>query len=100
MDLQTALIGAIGGLWAVLTALTSGALKWLLDDRKTLAADWSARLEAERTECRAEIARRDTKLDGAADLLARQNDSMQKQIDAQSQMIVALQAALSKGPPS
>lgn len=100
MDIQMQLVAALIGLWTVLTAVVSGALKWLLEDRKTLAADWSQRLETERTECRQEITRRDAKLDSAADLLARQNDSMQKQIDAQAQMIVALQTALAKGPPA
>ena len=98
MDLQMQLIAAIAGLWAVLTAVVSGALKWLLEDRKTLAADWSKRLETERAECRYEISRRDAKLDGATDLLARQNDAMQKQIDSLNQMVTVLQAAL-KEPP-
>jgi len=100
MDPQAQLVAAIGTLWAVLTTVVSGALKWLLDDRRYLVAEWKARLETERTECRQEITRRDTKLDTAADLLGRQNDAMQKQIDAQSQMIAVLQATLAKGPPA
>lgn len=100
MDLQAQLIAAIGALWLVLTGVVSKALLWLLEDRKSLAADWSKRLETERTECRQEISRRDAKLDGATDLLTRQNDAMQKQIDAQSQMIAALQSALAKDPPA
>ncbi len=98
--METQLIAAIGALWLVLTTVVSGALKWLVDDRKVLVADWSRRLETERTECRQEITRRDAKLDGATDLLTRQNAAMQKQIDAQSQMIAALQSALAKEPPA
>ncbi len=72
------LVAAIGGLWAVLTAVVSGALKWLLEDRKTIAADWAKRL----ADCQAENDRKDVKLDEAADLLRRQNISMQGQIEA------------------
>lgn len=97
METTTALMAGIGALWAALTAVVGGTVKWLLDDRKVLTAEWNHRIETERTECRSEIARRDVKLEGAADLLTRQNDSMQKQIDAQTHMISALQAALNKG---
>lgn len=83
------LVAAIGGLWAVLTAVVSGALKWLLEDRKTIAADWAKRL----AECQTESTRKDAKLDEAADLLRRQNASMQGQIEA-------LQALVNKQPPA
>lgn len=88
MDIQTQLLAAIIGLWGVLTAVVSGALKWLLEDRKTIAADWAKRL----AECQAENLRKDTKLDEAADLLRRQNISMQAQIET-------LQALADKRPP-
>jgi len=97
MGAETQFVAAIGTLWAVLTAVVSGALKWLLEDRKTLVAEWSHRLETERLECRQEISRRDAKLDSAADLMSRQAESQQKQIDSLNQMVAVLQTALAKG---
>lgn len=97
MDLQSQLLAGIIGLWGVLTAVVSGALKWLLEERKTLVAEWSARLETERVECRQEISRRDAKLDAASDLMSRQAESQQKQIDSLNQMVAVLQAALAQG---
>lgn len=97
MGTETQLVAALAGLWGVLTAVVSGALKWLLEDRKTLVAEWSARLETERVECRQEISRRDAKLDSAADLMSRQAESQQKQIDSLNQMVAVLQAALAQG---
>lgn len=97
MDLQAQLVAAMLGLWGVLTAVVSGALKWLLEDRKALVAEWSARLETERVECRQEISRRDAKLDAASDLMSRQSESQQKQIDSLNQMVAVLQAALAQG---
>jgi len=83
MDSQTTLLAAIGALWTVLTAVVSASLKWLLEDRKTIAADWGKRL----AECQAESTRKDEKLDEAADLLRRQNASLQAQIEALQAMI-------------
>lgn len=88
MDAQQQLLAAIGALWAVLTAVVSGALKWLLEDRKTITAEWTVRL----TECQAESARKDAKLDEATDLLRRQNASLLGEIEA-------LQAMIDKRPP-
>ncbi len=98
MDQVSTLIAAVAALWAVLTAVVSGSLKWLLDDRKTLVAEWGVRMETERTECRQEISRRDVKLDGAADLMSRQAESQQKQIDSLNQMVAVLNTALAKRP--
>jgi len=95
---ETQLLAGLIGLWGVLTAVVSGALKWLLEDRKTLVSEWSGRLETERLECRQEISRRDAKLDSAAALMSRQAESQQKQIDSLNQMVSVLQAALAKGP--
>lgn len=82
------LVAAVGGLWAVLTAVVSGAIKWLLEDRKAIAADWSKRL----TECQTESARKDTKLDEASSLLRQQNASMQAQIEALQALVDKKQA--------
>lgn len=95
--METQLLAGLVGLWGVLTAVVSGALRWLLEDRKTLVAEWSARLETERVECRQEISRRDAKLDSAADLMSRQAESQQKQIDSLNQMVAVLQSALAQG---
>ena len=98
--METQLLAGLIGLWGVLSAVVSGALKWLLDDRKTLVAEWSRRLEMEQTECRQEISRRDAKLDAAADLMSRQAESQQRQIDSLNQMVAVLEAALAQGPGS
>lgn len=100
MDVQTQLLAAIAALWGLVTTGGGGVIRWLVEDRKALKAEWSQRLETERAECRQEISRRDAKLDGAADLTMRQAEAMQRQIDTQAQMIVALQAALAKGQAS
>lgn len=83
MDAQQQLLAAVASLWAVLTAVVSGALKWLLEDRKAITAEWTVRL----TECQTESARKDAKLDEAADLLRRQNASLQGQIEALQALI-------------
>ena len=95
--METQLLAGLIGLWGVLTAVVSGALKWLLEDRKTLVSEWSGRLETERLECRQEISRRDAKLDAAAALMSRQSESQQKQIDSLNQMVAVLQTALAQG---
>ncbi len=99
MGMETQLIAAVAALWVVLTTVVSGALKWLLDDRKMLISEWRTRLETERAECRQEISRKDAKLDGAAELMSRQAESQQKQIDSLNQMVAVLQSALAQGKP-
>jgi hypothetical protein len=78
---------AIGALWVFIQAGILGAFKWLTNERAQ-----------DRVACNERIAKLEGKLDESADLIRRQNDSMQKQLDAQatllaqqSQMIVALQ---------
>jgi hypothetical protein len=78
---------AIGALWVFIQAGILGAFKWLTNERAQ-----------DRVACNERIAKLEGKLDESADLIRRQNDSMQKQLDAQatllaqqSQMIGALQ---------
>jgi hypothetical protein len=82
----------VAALWLVVTGGGAAVFRFLLEDRKT-----------EKAECETRILRLESKLDESADLLRRQAESQQKQIDSQtallthqSQMIVALQE-LSKG---
>lgn len=98
MDVQTQLVGAVIGLWGVLTAVVSGALKWLLEDRKQLQATCAKQVTDLETKYTAELARKDAKLDEAADLAVRQAQSQQNQIELQQRTIEALQAALNQRP--
>jgi protein-disulfide isomerase-like protein with CxxC motif len=89
------LIAGIGFLFTTLSGLAAAAFRFLLDESK-----------AERAERVAEKAAYEAKLDVSATVIVRQNESMQKQIDAQTllvgqqqQMIAALQS-LAKGPPA
>lgn len=88
------LVAAIGGLWTVLTAGVTGALKWLLEDRKQLQATCAKQLTDLETKYTTELARKDAKLDEAADLAVRQAASQQNQIELQQRTIEALEAAL------
>lgn len=94
MDIQAQLVAGIIGLWGVLTAVVSGALKWLLEDRKQLQATCTKQVTDLETKYTAELARKDAKLDEAADLAMRQAASQQTQIELQQRTIEALQAAL------
>jgi hypothetical protein len=80
MDFNTQLVVGIGALWTVLSTFVGGSLKWLLDDRKVMKEEFAR-----------EKAAYEAKLEAASLVIIRQNDSMQKQIDAQQQMISALQ---------
>ena len=95
LDVTAQLIVAIGALWAVLSAVVGSAFKFLLDERKTLREEWKKERDSY-----------EVKLDVASQVIIRQNDSMQKQIDSQyelvaqqQRMIEALQM-LAKAPSS
>lgn len=94
MTLEVQLIAAVGFLFTVLSGFVGRSFVFLLEERKT-----------ERAERAAEKATYEAKLDVSATVIVRQNESMQKQIDAQTllvgqqqQMIAALQTLATKGP--
>lgn len=97
--MEAQLIAAIGVLWSVITAFVGGAVRYLLSELTRQSAACDKRLAEERDACSKQVARLESKLDEATDLVARQNESMQKQIDAQQQMIAVLQSQ-SLGPSS
>jgi hypothetical protein len=76
MDVTVQLIAAVAALWGVLTAVVTAAFRFLLDERKTMREDWRKEREGY-----------DLKLDVAGQVIVRQNDSMQKQLDAQSALV-------------
>lgn len=95
MDIVAQLVAAIIALWGVLTTVAATFFKFLMDDRKARDAEWRER-----------VAKLEIKLDQSAEVILRQNESMQKQIDAQAglvaqqqQMITAMQS-LTKAPPA
>jgi hypothetical protein len=65
-------------------------------DNKDLAASYEKRLGEERVECKSEITRLNGKLDSAGDLMIRQAESQQKQIESLQLLVAALQTAVAK----
>lgn len=88
MDDKAQLIAAIGALWLALQALAAGVVKYLVDQRGK-----------DQAKCEARIAGLEAKLDESSDLIKRQAEGMQKQIEAQQQLIAGLQAALNHPAP-
>jgi hypothetical protein len=93
MDIVAQLVAGIVALWAVLSTFVGSGFKFLLDERKEMKLERAA-----------EKAAYELKLEAASQLIIRQNDSMQKQIDAQTllvghqqQMIEALQLLAKPG---
>ncbi len=78
--MEPQLIGAIAALWAALSAVTGGALRWLLDDRKRIIEAYEKR-----------IADLEAKLAGAGILMQKQNDVLILQNQQQQQLIALLQ---------
>lgn len=77
------LVAAASALWVALQAVVGGALRYVIAQR---AAD------AEK--CEKRIAGLEAKLDESSDLIRRQAEGMQKQIEAQQALIAGLQSAL------
>lgn len=109
MDQTATLIAAIGALWTALLAQTmplptegQSAWQWIavvavtalwlftVGAMRYLVADGAAKQKR----CDERIAKLETKLDDSSDLIRRQAESMQKQIEAQGQLIAGLQSAL------
>jgi len=87
MDQTAQLIAAVGALWAALQLLGGGVVRYLVVQRA-----------ADQKKCDERIAALETKLDESSDLIRRQAEGMQKQIEAQQQLITGLQAALAHPP--
>jgi hypothetical protein len=68
----------------------------LAKENGRLVGDCERRIGVERDEWRQETGRLNAKLDGASDLVVRQNESMQKQIDSLHLLVSALQSALTR----
>jgi hypothetical protein len=77
------LIAGIIALWGVLSAFVAAGFRFLLDDRKSLKEE----LAKERADA-------DAKLDGAGQVILRQNDSMQKQLDSQAVLLAQQQTMI------
>lgn len=88
------LVSAVAGLWSVLTAVVSGALRWLLMERARLIEMYEKQIATLKAEYAAELARKEAKLEEAADLAQRQAASQQNQIELQQRMIETLQSTL------
>ncbi len=78
--MEPQLIGAIAALWAALSAVVGGALRWLLTDRQRIIDSYEARIK--------EL---DAKLAGAGSLMQKQNDALILQNQQQQQLISLLQ---------
>lgn len=92
MDTTAQLLTAVGALWLALQGLGGGVIRYLVVQRA-----------ADQKKCDDRIAALEKKLDESSDLIRRQAEGMQKQIEAQQQLIAGLQAALNHpatgGPP-
>jgi uncharacterized coiled-coil protein SlyX len=78
--MEPQLIGAIAALWAALSAIVGGALKWLLADRQRTIDNYEKR-----------IADLEVKLAGAGALMQKQNDALILHVQQQQQLIDYLQ---------
>jgi hypothetical protein len=94
---EAQLIAAIAAIWGVLVTVCTAGFRWLLSEMKRRDVAWEQRLTAEEKQCSQRVTRLEAKLDEATDIIHRQADSQQQQIEAQAQMIGTLQE-LARGP--
>ncbi len=81
--MEQQLIAGIGALWLVLTTVVTGGFVFLKDLYKT---ERQERLDADVKHAE-EVARYEARLTSSADVILRQNESMQRQLESQAQLI-------------
>jgi hypothetical protein len=95
VNLEAQLIAGIIALFTALSTFAGGVINYLRNERKELKAEWAAEKE-----------KYEAKLDVSANVILRQNEAMQKQIDAQSllvaqqQKMIGVLQSIPKGPPA